>query len=125
LLRRLGNADRKLVQQRIAAAERAIRELPPLQRPGECAVPHTYWIFPVLVKEPDRLKRYLWGKGFDATRGASNLEPVAAPDSRPETVPFRARQATEQILYLPVYPQVAARDVRRLARALEKFESSK
>jgi dTDP-4-amino-4,6-dideoxygalactose transaminase len=125
LARRLSRADDEPIRRRIAAAESAIRTLPPLRRPGEYAALHTHWIFPVLAPSPDELKVRLWKQGFDATRGASNLEPVEPPKSRPDTAPLQARHAIGQILYLPVYPQVAARDVRRLARALANYEASK
>ena len=73
LERRFENFDRSTITKRTALAQRAIDLLPALERPGDGAAVHTYWVFPVLHDDPERLIHHLWARGIDATRGASSL----------------------------------------------------
>jgi perosamine synthetase len=118
LARRLRTFDRSRVTARAALAAEAIRLLPPLERPGDAAARHSHWVFPVCHGDPDRLMRFLWTQGFDATRGASSLCVVQPPAERPETDPAGSRQMFERLLYLPLHDGMSRRDVERLARAV-------
>jgi dTDP-4-amino-4,6-dideoxygalactose transaminase len=96
--------------------------MPTVRRPGERAAFHSHWIFPIQVSAPDELMRFLWRKGFDATRGASSLHVVDAPSGRKELTPTQAQDAMQHLLYVPVYPEATQRDIERLAQATIEFE---
>jgi perosamine synthetase len=115
---RLRTFDRARITARTAQAAEAILLLPPLERPGDAAERHSYWVLPVCCDDPDRLIRFLWTRGFDATRGASSLCVVQAPAERPETDPAGSRRMFERLLYLPLHEGMNGRDVERLARAV-------
>jgi dTDP-4-amino-4,6-dideoxygalactose transaminase len=122
LRRRLVRFDAHSIAMRIAAARTAANSLPGVQRPGDRALCHTHWVFPIRSSSPDELLRRLWQCGFDATRGASNLHVVLAPPGRPPAA--EAARALEGVVYLPVHPDVPPRDLERLGRAVCAFEAA-
>jgi perosamine synthetase len=85
--------------------------------PGGEMSPHTHWVFPILVDDPERVIALLRESGFDATQGES-LCVVAPPGNRPELDPSTARNTLPRIVFLPFYPEMPARAVRRMARIL-------
>lgn len=90
---------------------------------GRHAKNHSHWVFPIQSKQPDRLVQYLWGEGFDATRGASSLYAVpAAGDSRTDAI--EARRVIDHIVYLPGDSGAVKADLRRLAEAVLRFEAA-
>jgi perosamine synthetase len=124
LARRLQQFDPALIEERIQVARTALTLMPSIRHPGARAAAHTHWVLPICVERPEQLQRHLWQHGFDATRVATQLAVVEPPTERPELHPLEAQQAMEQILYLPVYPGVSARDLLRLADAIRAFEVS-
>ncbi len=123
LERRVREFDRGTIERRTAAARLAIEGMPSVRRPGDQAPDHTHWVFPILHEKPEQLQRALWEKGFDATKGATSLHVVEPPADRPEIEPVEARQACEQLLYLPVYAGLSTRCIERLAAAVRAFEA--
>jgi perosamine synthetase len=121
--RRIRRYSTASIDARADIARKVLRGLAPGCTPGEAADLHTYWVFPIRCAEPDRLVRQLQNLGFDATRGTSSLCALPPPDSRPETRAAQAEQAMQQIVYLPVYPGLRARDLRRLAEAMCTVEA--
>jgi dTDP-4-amino-4,6-dideoxygalactose transaminase len=119
--RRLRGFNPAGIADRVALAQYVGTLMPFMTRPGDRALHHTNWLFPILHETPERLMRYLWTKGFDATRGESSLCVVNPPADRPETVPAEANHAMARFLYLPVYPGVTPRDTERLADAIVDF----
>lgn len=85
-----------------------------VHRPGVRAADHTHWVFPICPSDPDGLMRDLWRAGFDATRGASSLAPVAPAATRPGIDAPNARSAMRDVLYLPVHAGVPESELRRL-----------
>lgn len=115
LERRFRNFDRSTIVKRTALARQAIDLMPALERPGDEASVHTYWVFPVLHDDPERLIHHLWARGIDATRGASSLCVVAPPADRPEVNPVESIEMFARLLYVPTYAGLESRDVERLA----------
>jgi perosamine synthetase len=116
LERRFKNFDRSGIAERTRLARQTIDLLPDLERPGDEAAFHTYWVFPVLDDDPERLIHHLWARGIDATRGASSLSVVASPEDRPETAPAEALAMFARLLYVPVDAGLARRGIERPAR---------
>ncbi len=123
LERRIRRFDPETINRRTAAARLAIDQMPATRRPGAHAPDHTHWVFPILHEDPEGLQRFLWTKGFDATRGATSLCVVDPPESRPELEPAEARQAFQRLLYLPIYAGVPQRHIERLTSAVREFEA--
>lgn len=127
LLRRLEGFDLERFRRRVELGERLARCLPEsLERPGEDAHAHTYWVFPVLAEDPDGLVRALRRAGFDATRRATlDVAPVPeaakASPKRPIDRPRRAAELAQRLVYVPVYPELSERAVVRLAETLSRF----
>lgn len=82
--------------------------------PGSALARHTHWLFPVVSCEPEKLIAALREAGFDATQGES-LCLVQAPDDRPELSPHIARQLLDNMVFVPVYPQMPDRELSRMA----------
>lgn len=123
--RRLRRFRHERISDRAAAGELANRLHQHIERPGRRAKGHTHWVFPVSSRTPERLIRYLWDRGFDATRGASSLGAVGPAASRPEVVPREALKLMEGLVYLPFFRGVTAGELQELASAVAKFERSR
>lgn len=121
LERRLRQFDSAHIAERIQLAKQMTQLSPSLEVPGLQAFQHTYWVFPILCEAPEQLMRYLWRKGFDATRGGSSLYVVNAPVNQPETDPVEAKRAFQRLLYLPIYNGMSSRDLERLAEAMHEW----
>jgi dTDP-4-amino-4,6-dideoxygalactose transaminase len=122
LERRLRQPATKPIAERIAVVHVVTTVFPDLSRPGANAAHHTHWLFPMLSPEPERLMHHLWAKGFDATCGASNLLYVPAPDGRP--APVHAMRLMTEVLYLPLFPSAATREMQEMANAVREFETA-
>lgn len=82
--------------------------------PGAAAARHSYWVFPVLARNPRRLIQALRRAGFDAA-DLPRSQSVAAPPDRPELEPIAARDALKETVILPCYPGMPEHDLRRQA----------
>lgn len=78
--------------------------------PGADAPHHSFWLAPIISRDPDGLAVRLRRAGFDATRGATSLR---ALDGAP-----RARRLLDEALYLPLSPRMPPRTLARLAALL-------
>jgi perosamine synthetase len=123
LRRRLARGDGGRVERRRAAADLVARLTPGLPRPGREAAHHSYWTFPVDSDLPDDLVRHLWSRGFDATRGSWSLYAVPAPAQTAHPEAAEAAATMRRVVYVPVYPEMARRDLVRLADTLREFVS--
>jgi perosamine synthetase len=85
--------------------------------PGGELPGHTYWVFPILVDDPERIISALLQEGFDATQGQS-LGVVPAPAGRPELEASNARMALRQMVFVPLDRRMPLSEVNRLAEIL-------
>jgi dTDP-4-amino-4,6-dideoxygalactose transaminase len=82
--------------------------------------PHTFWVFPILVDDPQAAIAALRDHGFDATQGQSMC--VAPPPfDRPERAARTAEEILARIVYLPLYPELPESAVRALGDVLLKI----
>ena len=121
LIRRIEQFDAKRIAERVRLAKRLLSLAPMLETPGNLATEHTYWVFPILCKHPEKLMHHLWRHGFDATQGGSSLYAIDAPADRSEMRPAQAKQMFQQLLYLPLYPGLSLREIEQLAIALKAY----
>jgi perosamine synthetase len=96
-----------------AARARALLGLlrPEIPRPGAGARDHAFWLLPVLARDPDALCAALRARGFDATRGATSMRVVEAPDA---DLP-NARRLLAEVVYLPSTSRLPDPEASRLA----------
>lgn len=123
LARRIEARDSRRVDGRMARAWRLTSRMPGgLTIPAARAPYHSFWVYPVLAGEPDRVVTTLRAAGFDATR-ASSLRCVPAPpatDRRPPIEPCEAQRILAGVVYLPVCGEMPARAVDAMAGALAR-----
>jgi dTDP-4-amino-4,6-dideoxygalactose transaminase len=118
IARRLADSDGN----RIAARTQAALNLRALlgtrcELPGGEAPFHSYWVFTLAASRPQELVERLSAAGFDATQAAT-LRCVPAPSGRPEAVARAAEEILARTVYVPLYPEMSARAIERLARVL-------
>ena len=82
--------------------------------PGAENAPHTYWVFPILAEEPDRLTEELVRQDFDATQGQS-LCVVPPPNDRREMEAIFAQTMLDKMVFLPFYPELPLDEAQRMA----------
>lgn len=126
LERRLRRFDLGRLERRRAAGARVATGLAAtLERPGSALSDSTYWVFPVLAQDPDRLVAALRGAGFDATTGTSAIAAVEPPADRAERDPCEARRMMAGIVFLPVYPELSPKTLDRLVAAARSAEQER
>ena len=114
--RRLARPSTHHLAARRAAGEALRARLPQdallLGRDGER---RSWWLFPVVARDPDRLVAALRAEGFDATRGGTSL--CAVPDDeRGQSQDLRA--ALARVVYLPVDRHLTPEALDKLAGLL-------
>jgi dTDP-4-amino-4,6-dideoxygalactose transaminase len=132
LQRRLSNFDGAYLQQRVQAGWRAVAELEALPPgyafvPGTTAHRHAFWLFPVMVPDPQGVCTGMLRAGFDVTQGTSQLGPVSryiAPQN--DTAHFRRFFPTTSaaimsgLVYLPVVAETSPTQMAQLMAALRR-----
>jgi len=113
LARKLESRSSWRVDGRVARGERLVRLLAEAGgRPF-----HSFWVFTILVDDPDRVVAELRAAGFDATRAAS-LRTVPVPAGRADLEPREAQRILARNVYLPCYPEMPDRAVDAMAQVL-------
>jgi dTDP-4-amino-4,6-dideoxygalactose transaminase len=82
--------------------------------PGVASTPHTFWVFPIVVDNPEHVVRRLREAGFDASQRQS-LSVVDAPNELAGLTTENARSIIERIVYLPLYPEMSRAAIERMA----------
>lgn len=107
--RELGTLARKKID---AFAPRIL----PVAQPGS---ENGYWLFPILLDDPERVKAALAPHGVDSSRmllSAVAREPAFAGDDFDAPEAGRVR---DSVLFLPMYPDLTEDDIVRIAGTLE------
>jgi hypothetical protein len=117
LERRLRRFDGSRLEARAEAGRRLGAALHGIERPGTRALDHTYWLFPVTAPSPAGVVATLRRAGYDASARTSAIAPLAAPDDRPDLIPFAANRLMRNVVFLPAYPELGD-DLDRLARTV-------
>jgi dTDP-4-amino-4,6-dideoxygalactose transaminase len=107
---RQARLGRRLADRLASVSERS------LECPGVAAAEHSFWVFPICVRDSAPLLTAVRAAGFDASAG-SQLRAVPAADGSLQSTPNAARIVTEAV-FLPLYPELTERDVDRLADVL-------
>ncbi len=121
LERRLRRYDRSRWRQHTAkgvALAANLREF--VDCPGSAVSPHTYWVFPMIAEEPERLIEHLARAGFDATQGQSLCVVSSDRDAADHAAPVAA-ELLAKMVFLPFYPELPPQESQRLAASVRAF----
>lgn len=80
-------------------------------RLGKMAMQHSYWLVPLITKNPEILMQKLRIEGFDSTTGTTSLKSLGDASTF-------ASKLINSVLYLPIYPSVPSAEVTRLAQLI-------
>lgn len=120
LERRLYSGDQRRVARRTERSRQLVRALGgAFDIPGSESALHSFWVFTLLVSDPDRAVAELRAAGFDATRVAT-MSALPAPPGREALEPREAQRLLARLIYLPVYPELPQRRVEEMARILRR-----
>jgi dTDP-4-amino-4,6-dideoxygalactose transaminase len=118
LARRLAAFDASLFARHVRNGDLVVSRLSPRAVvPGERAAARNYWLFPVVVRDPERVLRALNAAGVDAYRGASQLACVEGAERLAPT----AHAIMQQVLYLPVQKNMSPADLIAVTDRLNAF----
>ena len=126
LWRRLTNFDPDFLATRKANSQklaRLLHNVPGVQPPGETAETHAYWLFPVMVKNPQKVCRALVAAGFDVTTGATQLGPIdkyVTKRCEGYRIPHSSIAMMSSVVYLPSAATMPDWALERLARLLKE-----
>lgn len=123
LARRLQRFDPARIDERRRAAKAVMDRLPDENLLGKDANDHSYWVFPILSEDADYFVKFLWSRGFDATRGQSSMVVVDSPCADAKK-PDKVIAAYAKLLYLPVSIDLCDGDATRLLDALREFSTA-
>lgn len=99
-----------------------------VQLVGMKAMVNNYWLFPILVDDPDTVLNSLNALGVDAYRGATQLN-IIEPESDPMGVPVsqldprypsEARYLIDHVVYLPVNKKVPFHALNQICKAVKQ-----
>jgi decaprenylphospho-beta-D-ribofuranose 2-oxidase len=122
LAHRLRTFDAAKLNERTRVGEEFAKSLPrEIRYPGDRAAFHSFWVFPILTEARERFMAELHGRGFDGTASGSALSVIEPPAWRENLEPSKTREAYRKLLYLPVYPNVPARERKRLSKAISEI----
>ncbi len=118
LHQRLTTYDPRRVAARQATGQQLANLLSPnLTYYGCTTTPHTYWLFAMVVANPDTLITALRHAGFDATSASSTL--IAIDTNLPKPPPItQARYGMDHIVYLPLYPEMPTQRLTQMAQVI-------
>ena len=87
--------------------------------PGARAEDRTHWLFAVDAAAPRELVSALRARGFDASSSTSAIHAVAPPPERPGIRAVESEALLKDLVFLPVHPGLAERDVEQLLADLQ------
>lgn len=121
IARRLQRPDLQHIERQRVMGERLDKQIQSVtQCPAQEASPHHYWVFPVVTDSPRELIDFLQRQGFDATQGES-MRIVKRAEGSQVPEPVVARDLLDRMVYVPLYPELTAKALDRLAEVLVQF----
>lgn len=124
LANRLHRFDAKRLQRRTLFGDEVTRSLPnSLSHPGRGASKQTYWLFPIVSNDPGRLVGALRRAGFHASPANTSITALDIPPSCNATSATAAQHIMKTVVFVPTYPEIGRRALRRLIAALQQNAS--
>ncbi len=117
LNKKLSNFPQQVITQRAAIGKEISSALLNHFKIGSLNQNHTHWVFPVAVRNPKELIRYLRYHGIDATQKASSLIRLS-----PSTEALQPDELNlDELVYLPIYPSMRPSDIKKMVRLIRDF----
>ena len=88
--------------------------------PGQANKEHNYWVFPLLVDDPQAYIAGLRRQGFDSS-DLPRSQAVAAPEGRENLAPNMAAQALSDLIIVPCYPDMPDEELARQAETIKRL----
>lgn len=118
LLYRLETYQHKTIEARVERGNYLLQNLPdPLKFPGQLAAFQSYWAFPILAAEPQKVIDILRLNGFDVTN--KNSLQIVGLTKNTDTEAVQHLQ--NQIVFLPLYPEIPLTELNRMIKLLQKI----
>jgi len=100
-----------------------VNSVPGLNIPGRDAEFIDFWLFPILVNDPQRMAKALQACGIDATVTSTQLRPLPTPDpslthGRVFKEPTNAIEMMKKVLYLPMTKKLHPRELPYVRKVL-------
>jgi dTDP-4-amino-4,6-dideoxygalactose transaminase len=81
---------------------------------------HNFWVFPILVDDPQVVMEGLRRQGFDGATLRRSAT-VAPPEDRPKLAPANAIEALSKLVILPCYGDIPESELRRQAHVVRSL----
>jgi perosamine synthetase len=126
LWRRFTHFDENAYAQGVRNGDALVNEIKDITKiPGEAALVRHYWLFPIIVEDPDWFLAELNRQGVDAYRGATQLALVNAPSTptsstAPLLFPENANELMRKVIYLPMHRAVTRKHMENIARIVKQ-----
>ncbi|XHR94108.1 DegT/DnrJ/EryC1/StrS family aminotransferase [Mucilaginibacter sp. UC70_90] len=117
LRKKLANFDQNSITKRIQLAKDILSKIPDNYKIGFENKRHSYWVMPVETHNPDALIKHLRNNGFDASQKASSLIKLSGAGG----VPKPEELVLDNLVYLPAYPAMSAKDRNKLIQLIINF----
>ncbi len=115
LERRLDLFDHDQLRRRTEKGRRLLQQMNgTVFCPGADSEVHSFWVFPIVVEEPQPLLEKLWAAGFDATQ-ESSMRIVPPPPGREHHSADEAESMLRRITYLPFSPNMPTTSLDQMA----------
>lgn len=88
--------------------------------PGQASTHHDYWVFPMLVDNPDVFVKRLKAAGFDSS-DLPRSQAVEPPEGREDLAPTIAAQALKDMIVVPCYPGMPDEELQRQAALIREI----
>lgn len=114
LERRLRRFDTRIIEARVSRGDLLNQMFQgAIPSPGAMALTPTFWVYPIVVDEPEKLVRMLWTHGFDAT-WHSSLTIVEPDPASSHPTATEAERVLKQTVYLPFSRRMSEKTLRRM-----------
>jgi hypothetical protein len=122
--RQIVRFQRQRLVERTGKGERLLEQLKSVVVcPGSDSDERSYWVFPVMVDDAQRLIAALREAGFDGS-SAHSMCIVPPPADRPTQRAVTAETILPRIVYLPCYRGIPDRQIDRLAAVVRSIEEA-
>ena len=88
--------------------------------PGQQAIFQTYWAFPIITDESQKVIESLRKNGFDATN-KNSLSIVGVTDNNTSAALQNIQSIKNKIVFLPLYAEIPMSELTKMAKCLQKF----
>lgn len=121
LLHRIETYNFHTIEARIERGNYLLSNLPQsFKFPGQQAIFQTYWAFPIITNEPQKVIESLRKNGFDVTN-KNSLSIVGMANNDTSEVLQNIQSIQNKIVFLPLYAEIPMSELTKMAKCLQKI----